>query len=128
MPALSNPHDRFFKELFTRPEVTRDFLQNYLPVDVLATIDLSTLELQPDSFVDADLQQHQSDLLCRIKLRNVEGGVHPPEADIFVYILFEHKSYLDPLTPLQLLRYMLRGWERAIRNGGRLTPIVPLVL
>jgi hypothetical protein len=30
MSELRNPHDRFFRETFSRPEIARDFLQNYL--------------------------------------------------------------------------------------------------
>jgi predicted transposase YdaD len=34
MSELTNPHDRFFKEVFSRPEAARDLLQNYLPEEV----------------------------------------------------------------------------------------------
>ena len=36
MPEITNPHDRFFKEVFARKEVAADFLRNYLSADVLA--------------------------------------------------------------------------------------------
>ena len=85
---LSNPHDRFFKEIFSRPEVARDFLQNYLPAAVVDQLDMASLELRKDSFVDPDLQQHFSDLLYQVNLETGEGA--------FVYVLFEHKSYPDP--------------------------------
>ena len=39
MPEITNPHDRFFKEVFARKEVAADFLRNYLPADVLACVD-----------------------------------------------------------------------------------------
>lgn len=48
---LSNPHDSFFKEIFSRPEVARDFLQNYLPPAVVEQLDMASLELRKDSFV-----------------------------------------------------------------------------
>ncbi|MCP4415002.1 MAG: Rpn family recombination-promoting nuclease/putative transposase [Chloroflexi bacterium] len=34
MSDLSNPHDKFFKETFTRLEVARDFFANYIPESV----------------------------------------------------------------------------------------------
>ncbi|MBE2202390.1 MAG: Rpn family recombination-promoting nuclease/putative transposase, partial [Anaerolinea sp.] len=57
MSDLSNPHDKFFKETFSQPEVARDFFANYLPQRVTAVLDLDTLALQPDSFIDPDLQE-----------------------------------------------------------------------
>ena len=44
----ANPHDRFFKETFGRPQMTRDFLRSYLPADVVALLDLDTLELEKE--------------------------------------------------------------------------------
>jgi predicted transposase YdaD len=41
MSEISNPHDKFFKEMFSQPELTRDFPQNYLPTPVLAQIELN---------------------------------------------------------------------------------------
>ena len=60
---IRNPHDRFFKETFSRLEVSRSFLKNYLPSNVGQQLDLSNLELQKESFTDKTLQQHFSDLL-----------------------------------------------------------------
>ncbi|RMD98278.1 MAG: hypothetical protein D6814_07860, partial [Calditrichaeota bacterium] len=36
MQEITNPHDRFFKESFSRRETARDFLQNYLPAEIVA--------------------------------------------------------------------------------------------
>ena len=120
MDGLVTPHDSFFKALFTQPGVAQDFLAHYLPPQVAELLDLSTLEREDASFVDAELRVHLSDLLYRVHLRD-----GPPA---WVYILFEHKSFPDPLTPFQLLRYMVRLWERSWRMGDRLKPIVPVVV
>lgn len=100
MSELTNPHDRFFKESFSRPEIARDFLARYLPPTVATLFDLDTLELRKDSFIDRDLQQPFSDLLYQLSLR--QG------AKVFVYTLLEHKSSVEPLTSFQLLRYKVR--------------------
>lgn len=120
MSELTNPHDRFFKETFTRIELAQDFFAHYLPQPVAATMNLNTLVLQSGSFVDPDLQQQFADLLYRVALR--DGG------DAYLYLLLEHKSYADPQTPFQLLRYLIRIWERDVRTDGTLRPILPLVV
>jgi len=120
MSEISNPHDKFFKESFSRPEVARDFLANYLPAEVVQELDLNALEPLKDSFVDKELQTHYSDLLYRLKLRDGR--------DMHVYVLFEHKSSPEPLVAFQLLRYMVRIWEQALKKGAGLSPIVPIVV
>ncbi|MEZ4527512.1 MAG: Rpn family recombination-promoting nuclease/putative transposase [Desulfobacterales bacterium] len=107
MTENHHPHDRFFKELFSRPEVSRDFLISYLPGEVTELLDLTSPELTKDSFIDKELREHFSDLLCKMKLKN--GGA------VYVYALLEHKSRPERLTSFQVLRYMVRIWERDIR-------------
>jgi RNase P/RNase MRP subunit POP5 len=45
-------------------------------------------------------------------------------------MLFEHKSFSDPLISLHLLRYMVRIWEHALKQGEArpLPPIMPVVI
>jgi hypothetical protein len=117
--SISNPHDRYFREVFSNPEVVRDLLSNYLPTEVAGALDLTTLALEQDSFVDEELRQHYTDLLYTVRRRD--------GAEAFIYFLFEHKSYPDNSTSFQVLRYMVRIWERQARQGGSLTPIIPLV-
>ncbi|HLC16277.1 MAG TPA: Rpn family recombination-promoting nuclease/putative transposase [Thermodesulfovibrionia bacterium] len=63
MPKLENPHDKFFKEVFSRHEAARDFLVHYLPKEIAELIDLEFLEISKDSFVDEELQEHFCDIL-----------------------------------------------------------------
>ena len=122
MDAIKHPHDHFFQHSFARREVAVDFLTHYLPEPVRRLLDLQTLELTKDSFVDETLQDHFSDLLYKLRLR--DGSMAR------VYLLFEHKSYPAPLVAFQLLRYMVRIWEEMLREEPEagLRPIIPLVL
>lgn len=120
MAELTNPHDRFFKETFSRLDVARNFFAHYLPPPVAQSLNLDTLALQSGSFIDADLQEQFADLLYQVTLEK--------EQPAYIYLLLEHKSYPDPQTPLQLLRYLVRIWERDSRAGHSLHPIVPVVV
>jgi predicted transposase/invertase (TIGR01784 family) len=121
MSELRNPHDLFFRETFSRPEIAQDFLQTYLPTQVVQHLDLSSLALQKDSFIDEELREHFSDLLYHVRQQNGE------EAN--VYLLLEHKSSPDVWVALQLLRYMVRIWERARQEKAKtLPPIIPVVV
>lgn len=121
MSELRNPHDLFFRETFSRLEVAQDFLEQFLPSEVRAVLDLNSLELQKDSFIDQELREHFSDLLYKVQLK--DGNV----ANIF--LLLEHKSYPDTWVAFQLLRYMVRHWERTQREKIKsLPPIIPVVI
>ncbi|MDQ7785776.1 MAG: Rpn family recombination-promoting nuclease/putative transposase [Desulfomonilaceae bacterium] len=121
MADMGNPHDRFFKEVFSRPDVAEDFLFHFLPHNVSCLLRPGTFLLSKDSFVDANLKEYFSDLLYQVDFKDGEQG--------FVYILFEHKSYPAPDIAFQLLRYMTRIWEYASKRiKDSLPPVIPVVL
>lgn len=120
MEPIVNPHDRFFRHVFSQQETAADFLRSYLPPDIAELLDFSTLELAKDSFVDDELRQHFSDLLYQVQRFDAQPT--------YVYVLFEHKSYPEILISLQLLRYMTQIWDLAVRQKSRFIPILPIVV
>ncbi len=118
--TLSNPHDRFFRQVMSRQDVATDFLRHYLPPEAAALVNLSSVQAMADTFIDESLQAHYSDMLFAVRLND-----NRPAA---VYVLFEHKSYPDVRVAFQLLRYMVRIWERWPKASGGLQPIIPLVV
>ena len=122
MTEISNPHDKFFKEVFTSRNGAEEFLRHYLPENVVGLLDLDSLEYTKDTFVDTQLKEYFSDLLFRTQLKDGSPG--------YVYILFEHKSYQEPLAPFHLLRYMVKIWEMLLkrREEPGFPVIIPLVV
>jgi hypothetical protein len=121
-PERFTPHDALFKLVFERPEHAAGILRSLLPAEVVTHLDLSTLELVPGSFANAELRNVEADLLYRVKLEGREA---------FVYVLLEHQSTVDPTMAFRLLRYMVRIWEswaRAHPQARVLPPILPLVV
>jgi predicted transposase YdaD len=120
MTDITNPHDKFFKEALTQPGAALAFLRDYLPPDVAAQLDLATLAPLKDSFVDTWLQEYFADLVFEVELRERRTA--------YVCFLFEHKSYVDPWTPLQVLHYMVLAWKYGMQHRGRLVPVIPIVV
>jgi predicted transposase/invertase (TIGR01784 family) len=121
LPKISNPHDRFSKEILSQPAAAAVFLANYLPKKVAAALRFARIEVMKGSFVDTDFKEFFSDLLYRVRLKG--------RRDAFVYVLIEHKSAPDKWVGFQLLRYMVKIWEpMAEERRGKLPPIIPLVL
>ncbi|MCE7986096.1 MAG: Rpn family recombination-promoting nuclease/putative transposase [Caldilinea sp. CFX5] len=117
---LTNPHDRFFKQTLSRPEVATDLIRYYLPPEIVTLLDLTTVQIAKDSFVDKELQTHFSDLLYQVRTHDGNPA--------YVYTLFDHKSYSDSDVAFQLLRYKARIWEQLPRlDKNKLPPIVPVV-
>ena len=118
---IQNPHDRFFKETFGNVAVAKDFLNNYLPQNIIKIIDVDTLEPQKDSFINEELQESFSDLLFKADINKSEA---------YIYFLFEHKSYISKDIAFQLLKYMIEIWEAKTKKEKtyKLPMIIPLVI
>jgi predicted transposase/invertase (TIGR01784 family) len=117
----SNPHDAFFKDLFTRLDVAADFLARYLRPEIAAQLDLTRLELVKGSFVDDELQAHFADMVYRVPARGREG--------VYVCLLLEHKSAPDKWVSYQILSYIMRLWGQAKTAGAKKLPrVFPLVI
>ncbi|MFH0926046.1 MAG: Rpn family recombination-promoting nuclease/putative transposase [bacterium] len=117
-----NPHDAFFKEIMGKKETASDFFRNYLPTEVLGLIDLNSLQITKDSFIEKELKRFYSDILYQVTIGNEK---------VYLYLLFEHQSTIDKLISFRLLRYMVKVWELEIKQQPKLdmlSPIVPLLL
>ena len=101
---LPTPHNNFFHYALSHAHAARDLIQTHLPPNLVQLLDLHSLELQKDSFIDEDLRQSFSDLLYSVQF----AGANDPSIEGQVYLLFEHKSQSDPMTCFQLLRYIVR--------------------
>lgn len=117
-PSLANPHDRFFRRIWSRKPVGQDFLRHYLPPEVAGRLDLDSLKLAKGSFIDPRLRGHYSDLLYEVRLKD--------GAPVRVYVLLEHKRDPQRLAAVQLLRYVLRIWEQA--PDPIPPPVIPMLV
>jgi len=120
--APTTPHDALIKTTFSRVEHAAALLRQVLPSAIVKRLDFSTLTCCPGSFVDSKLAARHTDLLFSVKLSG---------RPVFLYLLFEHQSRVDPLMAFRLLEYMVRIWEDHLRKhpgARRLPAILPVVL
>ena len=101
---IVNPHANFFQRTFSRIDVAHDFISNYLPKNIVNQLDLNTLELDRESFVDILLSATQSDLVFKVKRKDGKK--------LLIYVLIEHKSFIDKWVLFQVLGYIVRINER----------------
>jgi predicted transposase/invertase (TIGR01784 family) len=119
MSEIQNPHDQFVRSTLSDKTIAMSFLENYLPSEIVEKLDFSKLEVSQESVVDEDLQENQTDLLYKISAKSGEK--------VFVYVLLEHKSAPEKRVAFQLLRYLVRIWEKH-KLASKFPQIVPLVL
>jgi len=119
---LPHPHDRYIRRMMTHPEVARAFLTHYLPVDIRDRMDMQSISLQKETFVDKKLRQQIVDLLFRVDIENDPG---------YVYVLMEHQSTPDRLLPMRMKQYKMNILDHHIRtfpDMKTLPFIYPLIL
>jgi predicted transposase/invertase (TIGR01784 family) len=76
---VRSKHDALVKHLLGKQVAAVEFLEHYLPADFKALINLSTIKLEKESFVEEPLKRQLSDLVYSVKTKDNE--------DAFVYVL-----------------------------------------
>ena len=95
--SISNPHDRYFREVFSNPGIVRDLLSNYLPAAVTQALDLTTLTLEQDSFVDEELRQHYTDLLYTVRRIDGADALEAPHQQIARVPIEDDDRHIRPI-------------------------------
>ncbi|EOT5602168.1 Rpn family recombination-promoting nuclease/putative transposase, partial [Escherichia coli] len=113
------PHDAAFRSFLANPDVARDFLELHLPAEYRQLCDLSTLKLEPASFVEPDLHQYASDILWSVKTTGGKDG--------YVYTLIEHQSTENLYMPFRMLRYSVAAMQRHLEQHKTLPLVIPVL-
>jgi predicted transposase/invertase (TIGR01784 family) len=69
IPPIPSPHDRFFKSAMSNKKIAQAFFETYLPTHICQAIDLNTLVLRKESFVDEELKLAITDLLFSVNFQ-----------------------------------------------------------
>lgn len=115
-----NPHDRFFRSAMENQAVAREFVHHYLPTQISAALDLDSLVLEHDSYLDPALQEAVSDLVFRCQLAGQPA---------YLALLVEHQSRPDPHMPVRLGHYLFSLLIKQLKQqpSEPLAPVYGLV-
>ncbi len=121
---MANDHDSSYKFLFSNPELVRDLIIGFVPDEWLHSLDYSTLEKVPGSYISEDFRNRADDIVWRVKV----GGEW-----IYLYLLIEFQSSVDKYMSLRMMVYQGLLYQDLIKRAevlddGRLPPILPIVL
>lgn len=118
-------NDPGYKRLFSRPRMIRDLLSGFAARGWSETLDFTSLNPLPASYVSRNLQQRHSDLVWRIRFHD--------ERWLYVLVLLEFQSTVDQRMAVRLLTYTGLLYERLIADGAlrdhdKLPPVLPIVI
>lgn len=121
---MAQDDDASYKLLFSAPEVVRDLILGFIPDDWLHGLDYTTLEPYPGSYVTDDLRHRADDVVWRVK---ADGEW------IYLYILIEFQSTIDPYMAVRIMTYVGLLYQDLIRKkdvlaNRQLPPVLPIVL
>jgi hypothetical protein len=123
--------DSLFRGSFSNPEVARQFLTAWLPLEFVALVEWSTLEVRKIAGITDALSERREDIVLRVKAAGRE---------VHFYLLVEHQTTSPRLMALRVLEYVTLIWRQwrseresggdpAMAEGGHLLPLViPIVL
>jgi predicted transposase/invertase (TIGR01784 family) len=117
---LTNEHDKFVKVALGITETMADYLNNFMPPELLDDLDISTLERVEESSITDELSEFFADLIWKLKFKN--------GTEFEIGILIEHKSW-RPLYPhFQPLEYMIGRWRNKRKAEGKPELLVPIII
>ena len=120
MTDIHMPHDKYFKSSMSDLRVAKEFFQQHLPEEITKLINLDTLILRKESFVDNQLDIMLTDLLYSVEYKDQPS---------YIYILTEHQKQPDRFMAFRLLRYMIRIMNHHVQKqqNEQLPIVIPLV-
>jgi hypothetical protein len=118
-------HDHAYKLLFSHAPLVTDLIQGFVGEEWVQQTDFSTLERVGDGYISDDLRERESDVVWRLRWGR--------ESWVYVYLLLEFQSTVDPSMAMRVLAYVSLLYQDLLRQGvrtpaGRLPPILPVVL
>jgi predicted transposase/invertase (TIGR01784 family) len=121
---IAQIHDHAFRNAMSDLRVARDFLSHHLPSNVKEKIDLKSLDLQKESYVDKELKLFITGLLYSVALKGKNQQL------AYIYLLLEHLSTQKRLTPWRMLEYTCQVVKEKLGESKTKTlpPVIPIVV
>ena len=121
LSVIHQPHDKFLKLSLEEPQVADEFFREHLPASVVRVMDLTTLKLEKESFIDENFKGTEADVIYSVRVN---------EAKAYLFLLCEHQSQPDPWIAFRLWVYRIRLMELHIKqHAGQSLPLVyPLII
>ena len=109
---VHQPHDKFFKRIFSKKEVALALLEARLPNDIFKQIDQKSFRLTNKNFVSSTGKNRDSDCIFQALIKGTQN---------YIYLHIEHQSEEDALMLLRFLEYNTLLMRQHITEYGNLS-------
>ena len=125
---VHHEHDVGYKHIFSHKATFLEFLRSFTKKEWANLIKEEDLILVDKSYILADFEEEESDILYKVKINGQE---------VIFYVLLEFQSKVDFQMPMRLLFYMTEVWRDILKNTDKntrkrksfkLPAIIPIVL
>ena len=117
-----NIHDSGYKKLFSNRTIFRQLLETFVNQEWVHSLDFDTCEPLNKSFISEHYKETESDLIYKVQFYDRE---------VYIYILIEFQSTVDPFMALRVLNYITNFYmDFLVNNSGvnKLPAVFPIVL
>jgi hypothetical protein len=90
--------DNIYKTIFAEPELFLEFLENFIPIEILKNLSPENIEDVSERFLPLFSDNKDSDTVKRITLNNNEN--------LFVVNILEHESEVNYTSAFKMLQYI----------------------
>ena len=122
MHKIFNPHDRFFRQSLSDLKIAKDFFEAHLPRGILAKVDLDSLFICKESYIDEELKEYIDDIVYRVNIEEGQQG--------YIYLALEHQSTAKHLMAFRFIKYQLAIIDNHLKqhpNSKYLPLVFPLL-
>ena len=119
---MANEHDLRYKLLFSHKIIVQRFLEGFVDEPFVRQIDFDTLHEEKTNTISDDHKERESDVLWSVLVGRTR---------VYIYILIEFQSTVDPWMPLRFTRYVQRFYDHWAKNhppDEGLPPLLPILL
>lgn len=120
---MSGNHDLGYKQLFAHPEMVRDLLSGFTPLECFRELDAGAFERVNASYVSEQFSERHGDMVWRVRLA---------DHTIYVYLLLEFQSQAERWMALRMQVYVGLLYQdlvkrRELSDRANLPPVLPVV-
>ena len=124
MTGKDTPHDHSYKRLFSHAEMVTQLLQTFVDEDWVTQLDFSSLQKVDSSFITKEFREREDDVIWRVKFQ---------DKWLYLYILLEFQSSVDPLMAVRMMGYIALLYQdlanqKLLSKNNKLPPVLPMVL
>ncbi|MCL2158026.1 MAG: Rpn family recombination-promoting nuclease/putative transposase [Oscillospiraceae bacterium] len=107
-----NTKDNIYKKVFGEPEIFKEFLDGFIPIEMLKGVRAEDIEDVTPRHLPLFLDSKDSDTVKRIKI----AGKEEP---LFVISIVEHESEVNYTSSYKMLLYIVLVWHTYIRENDK---------